>query len=52
VDWVSAVAGAETAFAAELRDTGTFGFVLPPNQIIPSGNETWAGFKALMTKLG
>ncbi|MCP4837568.1 MAG: hypothetical protein GY895_22715 [Phycisphaera sp.] len=27
------------AFTYELRDTGQFGFVLPPDQIIPSGEE-------------
>lgn len=51
VDWVLDVAGGETAFAAELRDTGRHGFILPPEQILPTGEETWAGFKALMTKL-
>jgi len=27
---------------AELRDTGRYGFLLPPAQIIPTGQETWA----------
>ena len=26
----------------ELRDTGVFGFLLPANQIIPTGEEVWA----------
>ena len=26
----------------ELRDTGEYGFILPPNQIIPTGEEVWA----------
>ena len=26
----------------ELRDTGENGFILPPNQIIPTGEEVWA----------
>jgi carboxypeptidase B len=30
------------SFGVELRDTGTSGFLLPPNQIIPSGIETLA----------
>ena len=44
-------ADAEFSFAAELRDTGRFGFVLPPDQIIPSGLETFMGYKALMKEL-
>nr|AJD23179.1 carboxypeptidase A4 [Onygena corvina] len=51
VDWIVDVAKGETAFAAELRDTGMYGFVLPPDQIIPSGEETWAGMKAVFSKL-
>ncbi|ELT88927.1 hypothetical protein CAPTEDRAFT_215633 [Capitella teleta] len=34
------------SFGAELRDKGQFGFVLPDNQIIPTGEENWAFFKA------
>jgi len=30
------------AYTIELRDTGAYGFVLPPAQIIPTGNEIWA----------
>ena len=26
----------------ELRDTGEYGFILPPNQIIPTEEEVWA----------
>jgi len=26
----------------ELRDTGASGFLLPPEQIIPTGEEVWA----------
>jgi len=33
------------SFTIELRDTGTYGFVLPPVQIVPTGQENWAGFK-------
>lgn len=28
------------AFAYELRDTGRYGFVLPPEQIVPTAEET------------
>lgn len=35
------------SYGAELRDTGSHGFVLPASQIIPSGEETYAAIKAL-----
>ncbi len=35
-------------YTAELRDTGDFGFVLPPAFITPVGRETWAGLSALV----
>lgn len=34
------------AFGYELRDTGTYGFKLPANQIIPTGVELWAACKS------
>ncbi len=37
-DWAWDDTGA-LAFTYELRDTGNFGFVLPPEQIVPSGQE-------------
>jgi murein tripeptide amidase MpaA len=50
-DYAYDKAKAEFAFAAELRDTGRFGFVLPPAQILPSGIETFAGYRALLANL-
>lgn len=35
------------SYGVELRDTGSYGFVLPPSEILPSGEETFAGIKAL-----
>lgn len=32
------------SFTIELRDTGTYGFQLPANQIKPTGAENWAAF--------
>ncbi|MFG0251358.1 MAG: M14 family metallopeptidase, partial [Phycisphaerales bacterium JB038] len=31
------------AWTVELRDTGQYGFLLPPSQIIPTGEEAWEG---------
>ena len=42
IDWVYGDAGIPYAFAMELRDTGTYGFLLPPDQIIPNGEEVMA----------
>jgi len=39
------------SFAAELRDTGDNGFILPPDQIRPSGEEIWAGVKYLLANI-
>ena len=30
------------SYGMELRDTGNYGFILPPDQIIPTGEEVWA----------
>ncbi len=35
------------AWTIELRDTGQYGFLLPPSQIIPTGEEAYAGVRAL-----
>lgn len=43
LDWGWDAAGAY-AFTYELRDTGAFGFILPPEQIIPSGEEILESF--------
>jgi murein tripeptide amidase MpaA len=42
IDWVYGDAGIPYAFAMELRDTGVHGFILPPEQIIPNGEEVMA----------
>ncbi|MEN3002228.1 MAG: M14 family metallopeptidase [Armatimonadota bacterium] len=40
VDWVYGMQGA-LSFAYELRDTGQYGFLLPPDQIRPNGEEIY-----------
>jgi extracellular matrix protein 14 len=39
IDWSYAVGNIKWSFAVELRDAGTYGFLLPPAQIKPSGEE-------------
>ncbi|KAG0202890.1 hypothetical protein BGX28_004735 [Mortierella sp. GBA30] len=43
--------GVGAPFAVELRDTGSYGFSLPASQIIPSGEETWAAFSAILDNI-
>jgi len=42
LDWALGVAGVPYVYSIELRDTGSYGFLLPPEQIIPTAEETWA----------
>jgi hypothetical protein len=42
VDWAKGVAGIDNAVSMELRDTGDAGFLLPPSEILPTGEEVWA----------
>jgi murein tripeptide amidase MpaA len=46
-DWMYGVRGA-LAFAFELRDTGQYGFLLPPDQIRPNGEEVFPAFLRLI----
>jgi len=50
-DWYKGVLGSRFAFTTELRDTGKHGFVLPKEQIIPSGEEMWAGFEVVINRI-
>ena len=45
MDWALGEAGIPYPYGMELRDTGRYGFILPPDQIIPTGEETWAFHK-------
>jgi len=46
VDWTFDVQSIIYSYGVELRDTGQYCFLLPPNQIIPTGQETFDGIKA------
>jgi len=50
-DWYRGGLGTRYSFTTELRDTGYYGFELPPEQIIPSGEELFAGMKVVFQKL-
>lgn len=45
VDWVYGVLGVIQSSTPELRDKGQYGFLLPPREIKPSGEETYAALK-------
>ncbi|KAJ6781181.1 hypothetical protein PWT90_05958 [Aphanocladium album] len=51
VDYVADVVKGDYSFTSELRDTGRYGFVLPPDQIRPSGEEAFAGFSYLLANM-
>ncbi|XP_070579140.1 carboxypeptidase A1-like [Ptychodera flava] len=46
IDWAYAVAGIKYSHTTELRDTGKYAFILPPEQILPTAKETYEGMMA------
>jgi len=50
-DWAKGAAGIKFAYCYELRDTGKRGFVLPADQIVPSGEETFAAVQSMAEDL-
>jgi len=50
-DWAHGVAGIGFTTSMELRDTGSHGFLLPADQIIPTAEETWAFHTAVIREL-
>ncbi|CAE6462383.1 unnamed protein product [Rhizoctonia solani] len=47
IDWMYGEAGVKYSYSLMLRDTGTYGFLLPPRYIQPVGEETAAAVKSL-----
>jgi murein tripeptide amidase MpaA len=47
-DYTDVTGNATYSFTYELRDTGTYGFTLPANQIQPTVRETWAGVVSML----
>ncbi|KAH7310616.1 zinc carboxypeptidase [Stachybotrys elegans] len=48
VDYAYEVGGAQWAYLIELRDQGQYGFVLPPELILISAQEQWAGMRTML----
>jgi hypothetical protein len=46
-DYTYGVCGIKYSYGAELRDTGENGFILPTTEIIPNGEEIFAGIVAM-----
>ena len=46
-DWTYGKAGIKFSYGVELRDKGKYGFLLPEDQILPSGKETLQALIAL-----
>lgn len=46
-DFTYGVCGVVYSYGVELRDTGRYGFLLPADQIVPSGEEIYAGVVAM-----
>nr|XP_055048231.1 carboxypeptidase A1-like [Misgurnus anguillicaudatus] len=47
IDWAYN-RGIKYSYAFELRDTGKYGFLLPPDQIVSTSRETWLAIKYIM----
>lgn len=51
VDYIYGAGKADWSYTIELRDTGDFGFVLPPDQIRVSVEEQWQGMQVMLSLL-
>ena len=47
VDWTYGDQGV-ISYTIEVRDTGAYGFVMPPEEILPNARENWEGALAMM----
>ncbi|XP_037803245.1 carboxypeptidase B-like [Penaeus monodon] len=50
-DWAKGVLNTKFAYTLELPDTGKFGFKLEESQILPTTQEVWEGFKAMLLSI-
>lgn len=51
LDYVYGVHHVLHSYHLRLRDTGTYGYLLPKEQLIPQGEETFAGINQMLTEL-
>jgi len=51
VDYIYGAGKADWSYTIELRDTGDFGFVLPPDQIRATAEEQWEGIQVMLALL-
>ena len=51
LDYTLGELGIPYSYGMELRDQGLHGFLLPPDQIIPSGEEVWAFHMAVAREI-
>ncbi|XP_017086458.2 zinc carboxypeptidase [Drosophila eugracilis] len=49
-DWAYNEQGVEISYTIEFRDTGRYGFILPPAHIVPNAEEALVGIAALLDK--
>ncbi|KAH8412137.1 hypothetical protein KR009_000023 [Drosophila setifemur] len=49
-DWAYNEQGIEISYTIEFRDTGRYGFILPPTHIVPNAEEALIGIAALLDK--
>jgi hypothetical protein len=50
-DYAYDVNGAEWSSLIELGDTGGYGFILSTKQVLPNGEEIWAGMQVMLARL-
>ena len=48
VDYIYGPGKADWSYTIELRDTGNFGFVLPPDQIRGAAEEQWVAMQYML----
>lgn len=50
-DWAKGVAKIKYAYTIELRDTGKYGFILPPSEILTTGKEAFVAVSTLASEI-